>query len=108
MVQETRVQNSMTWWAVSASPPTSTSIPIGTMMTSKFPCRSIAALAGARSSAAETSVTARSQGLTLVNFSAQRKNLLRDTSGAISRYMGHNSSQTGHKTAHIPKRLRLT
>jgi hypothetical protein len=38
--------------------------------------------------------------LTLVHFSAQRKHFLWDTLGTFSRYMGHNSSQTGHITAH--------
>jgi hypothetical protein len=44
------------------------------------------------------------QGLTLVHFSAQRKYLLWATIGASvcgdTSSMGHNSSQTGHKTAH--------
>ena len=39
------------------------------------------------------------QGLALVHFSAQRKHFLWDTLGTVSRQMGHNSTQTGHKTA---------
>ena len=40
------------------------------------------------------------QGLSLVHLSAQRKHFLSDVLGTFSRQMGHNSSQTGHKTAH--------
>jgi hypothetical protein len=40
------------------------------------------------------------QGLTLVHLSAQREHFLRDTLGTFSRQMGHNSSQSGHDTAH--------
>jgi hypothetical protein len=37
------------------------------------------------------------QGLTLVHFLAQRKHFLWDTLGTFSRWMGHDSSETGHK-----------
>jgi hypothetical protein len=40
------------------------------------------------------------QGLTLVLFSAQRKHFMWDTLGTCNRYMGHNSSQSGRRTAH--------
>ena len=40
------------------------------------------------------------QGLALVHLSAQRKLFLWDTLSTFSRYMGHNSSQTGHDTVH--------
>ena len=40
------------------------------------------------------------QGLTLIHFSAQRKNFLWDTLGTCSIHMGPNSSQTGNKRAH--------
>jgi len=43
------------------------------------------------------------QGLTLVHFSAQLKRLLWDTLGTLSRYMGHNSPQTGHKSGALTK-----
>ena len=42
----------------------------------------------------------RRQVFTLVHFSAQRQHFLWDTLGTFSRWMGHDSSQTGHKTAH--------
>ena len=47
-------------------------------------------------------------GLTLVHFSAQRKQYLWDTLGTFNRYMGHNSSQPGHKTVRCKKRFRFS
>ena len=55
-----------------------------------------------------TSISTSSQGLTLVRFSAQREHFLWDTLGTFSRWMGHNSSLTGQKTAHWAKRPRLS
>ena len=47
------------------------------------------------------------QGLTLVHFSPQREHVLWDTFGTFSkRWMSRVSSQTRHKTAHRPKRLK--
>jgi len=40
------------------------------------------------------------QGLTLIHFSAQCERFLWVPLGTFSRYMGHNSPQSGHKTAH--------
>jgi hypothetical protein len=48
------------------------------------------------------------QGHTLVHFSAQRKQFVWVTLGTLSTYVGHNSSQTGHKTAQGPGRFRLS
>ena len=40
------------------------------------------------------------EGLTLVHFSDHRKHSFWNTMATFIRYMGHKSSQTGHKTAH--------